>query len=643
MEIARGPRILVCVLFGSLLLAPPNVAALAAAMTAEKAESPPEAPGFATWLKAWVAISSGKVEKVQPPKQMPEGVELEKDLEYGRVGERALKLDLYKPAKVEKPVPGLVFIHGGAWAGGNKSYYRPYAARYAKRGYVAISISYRLSGEAPFPAAVEDAKCAVRWMRANAGKYGVDPDNICVLGGSAGGHLALMLAYTHGCNSLEGDGGHREQSSKVQAVVSFYGPTDLAVPPMRDAGVVRKFLGGKKYADAPEIYRRASPMTHLTGDDPPTLILHGTLDKLVSIKQSDKLAERLKELKIPYDYDRLEGWPHAMDIAKPVFDRCAFFIDRFLARHMPVPEPVVVRQSRRRRTSGDAAGDSDSAYLFTSFRGNGEDGLHMAYSLDGYRWTDLERVFLRPRVGKSKLMRDPCLIQGPDGVFHMVWTTGWWEKGIGYAKSTDLINWSEQKYIEVMAHEPDAKNCWAPEIFYDNAKAQYLIFWATTIPGRFPDTERKGDNNHRIYYVTTKDLKSFSRARLFYEHGFNVIDSTIIRDNGRYLMFLKDETLNPPQKNIRLATAAAAEGPYSKPSEPITGQYWAEGPTAVKIGDTWFVYFDKYRKHSYGVVTSRDLKSWKDVSDKLEFPKGSRHGTVLEVSKSVLDRLLKVQ
>lgn len=287
--------------------------------------------------------------------------------------------------------------------------------------------------------------------------------------------------------------------------------------------------------------------------------------------------------------------------------------------------------------------EQKKVYLFTSFRGNGEDGLHLAYSYDGYHWTDLEKVFLRPQVGVSKLMRDPCLIQCPDGTFHMVWTTGWWEKGIGYANSRDLITWSNQKYIEVMAHEPQAKNCWAPEVFYDQAKARFLIFWATTIPGRFAETEKQDDNNHRIYYVTTKDFESFSKAKLLYEHGFNVIDSTIARDGERHLMFLKDETRQPPQKNIRLAKATSAEGPYSEPSEPITGQYWAEGPTAIKIDDTWFIYFDKYTKHEYGIVISKDLKSWQDVSDKLEFPKGSRHGTVLQVSSQILEQLLNVK
>ncbi|MBN2138826.1 MAG: family 43 glycosylhydrolase [Sedimentisphaerales bacterium] len=281
------------------------------------------------------------------------------------------------------------------------------------------------------------------------------------------------------------------------------------------------------------------------------------------------------------------------------------------------------------------------AYLFSSFRGDGEDGLHLAYSYDGYKWTNLGKTFLTPEVGESRLMRDPCIIQGPDGKFHMVWTAGWWEKGIGYANSNDLINWSKQKYIEVMAHEPEARNCWAPEVFYDEAEKQYLIFWATTIPGRFPDTEQKGDHNHRIYYVTTPDFESFSKTRLFYDHGFNVIDSTIVRDGGRYLMFLKDETRNPPQKNIRLATAARAEGPYSAPSEPITGRYWAEGPTAIKIGDTWFVYFDKYTEHNYGVVVSEDLKNWNDLSDRLVFPKGSRHGTVLKASGDILERLFE--
>lgn len=311
-----------------------------AAQTPDADTSAPAAPGFQSREEVFEALRAGKVNLVKPLTQMPPGVELTKDIEYGKVGERALKLDLYRPTKTAAAVPGLVFIHGGAWKRGDKDIYRIHAARYAQRGYVAVSIAYRLSGEAPFPAAVEDAKCAVRWMRANAAKYGVDPKNICVLGGSAGGHVALMVGYTAGDESLEGSGGHKGVSSRVQAVVDLYGPCDLTVPVVRDADVVREFLGGKRYGEAPELYQKASPLFDLTADDPPTLILHGTLDEVVPIAQSDKLVERLKQVGVKYTYDRLDGWPHVMDLAQVVFDRCVFFIDRFLAEHMPVPKPA---------------------------------------------------------------------------------------------------------------------------------------------------------------------------------------------------------------------------------------------------------------------------------------------------------------
>ena len=114
-------------------------------------------------------------------------------------------------------------------------------------------------------------------------------------------------------------------------------------------------------------------------------------------------------------------------------------------------------------------------------------------------------------------------------------------------------------------------------------------------------------------------------------------------EEGDLAMFLKDETADPPAKNIRIATAEKPQGPYTRASKPITGDYWAEGPSAIKIDDTWFVYFDQYRKHNYGVVISKDLESWRDVSDKLVFPKGSRHGTILQISNQVLDGLLKAK
>ena len=281
-------------------------------------------------------------------------------------------------------------------------------------------------------------------------------------------------------------------------------------------------------------------------------------------------------------------------------------------------------------------------YLFSYFKNNGEDGLHLAYSPDGMEWTALneDKSFLRPEIG-SQLMRDPSICRGPDDMFHIVWTTGWWDNGIGIAHSKDLINFSEQTFVPVMADEPNAKNCWAPEIFYDRKSKQYLIFWATTITGRFPETQDSGDNNHRIYVVTTRDFKQYSKAKLFYDPGFNVIDSFITGDGKRFVMFLKDETKLPvAQKNVRVAFGDKADGPYGPASEPITGNYWAEGPTALKIKGRWVVYFDKYTERQYGAVTSENLEDWQDISETVEFPPGARHGTVFEVDKNIVDNLI---
>lgn len=166
----------------------------------------------------------------------------------------------------------------------------------------------------------------------------------------------------------------------------------------------------------------------------------------------------------------------------------------------------------------------ETAYLFSYFIGNGEDGLHLAWSGDGLKWEALNggRSFLKPEVGESKLMRDPCLLRGPDGTFHMVWTTSWNGKTIGYANSKDLIAWSPQQAIPVMAHETNALNCWAPEVVWDDKRQHFLIFWATTIPGRFPETDGKGDDkyNHRMYCTTS--AKSENQAWIDHQGGLSL-------------------------------------------------------------------------------------------------------------------------
>ena len=287
-------------------------------------------------------------------------------------------------------------------------------------------------------------------------------------------------------------------------------------------------------------------------------------------------------------------------------------------------------------------------YLFSSFRGNGQDGLHLAYSEDGLNWTALknDQSFLTPEVG-GKLMRDPCIIQGPNGYFHMVWTTSWHDRGIGISHSKDLIEWSEQQFIPVMEHEETAHNCWAPEITWDPDGKQFVIYWATTIPGLFPETiDPNGDVakgiplNHRMYCTTTRDFKDYTDTELFYDPGFNVIDSTITKFNGNYVMVTKDETRNPPAKNLHVAFSDKVTGPWENVSEPFSPA-WVEGPTTLVIGDTLYVYYDMYRQHRYGVMRTKDCKTWEDVSDQLSVPAGMRHGTVFSVSKKLLRKLQK--
>jgi len=282
-------------------------------------------------------------------------------------------------------------------------------------------------------------------------------------------------------------------------------------------------------------------------------------------------------------------------------------------------------------------------YLFSFFKGNGEKDLYLAASRDGFSWEALNnnQSFLKPQVGKDKLIRDPCIIKGGDGKFHMVWTVSWNEKGIGYANSTDLIHWSEQKYLPVMEHETEARNCWTPELFYDTDSKTYLLFWATTLPGRFPETDTLGNDgyNHRMYATTTKDFIDFSETKLFYEPSFNVIDATILKTKDTYRLFIKDETLLPePKKNIRIATSDKLQTQWSPPSEPIT-QNWVEGPTVMQFNDHWIVYFDRYTEGKMGAVRSSDLKTWTDISDQIQFPEGTRHGTIFKVKESLYNNI----
>ena len=296
---------------------------------------PPAPVGFPTANAMYLAYFLGRMELIDAfgDIPVPEGVVERTDVEYGRVGDRALLLDLYTPAHLPEPAPCLIFIHGGGWSAGNKRDYKYYCVRFAEQGYVVATVGYRFKQEAPFPGCVEDAKCAVRWLRANASQLGLDADRMAVLGGSAGGYLSMMVAYSADVPELDGAGGQPGVSSAVKCVVNLYGPTDLTVPMARENKTVTTFLN-TTYDQNPALFEKASPLHYVDAGDPPTLIIQGTIDDIVPVEQADFLAEKLRDLGRPYWYARLDGWPHTLDLARAANEYVFELLQRFFAQYL---------------------------------------------------------------------------------------------------------------------------------------------------------------------------------------------------------------------------------------------------------------------------------------------------------------------
>ena len=278
-------------------------------------------------------------------------------------------------------------------------------------------------------------------------------------------------------------------------------------------------------------------------------------------------------------------------------------------------------------------------YVSTSFHEPANEGLRFIYSYDGIKWNSIEGTFLAPKVGNQKVMRDPSIVKGPDGTFHLVWTSSWrGDKGFGYASSKDLIHWTEERFITVM-DDPTTVNVWAPELFYDDVKRQYMIIWASCIPGKFPDGLEDHNNNHRLYYTTTKDFKTFSKAKLLIEPGFSSIDATMVkRGNNDYVMVLKDNTRK--QRNIKVAFAKSPYGPWSEASESFTDMF-CEGPSTAYVDGWYYIYYDSYRQKIYGAHRTKDFKTFEDRTGSVKFPVGHKHGTVFMASEDIVNNLIR--
>ncbi len=227
------------------------------------------------------------------------------DVQYCTGAGKPLLMDVFVPRhRGTAPTPAVLWIHGGGWERGDKNG-NSGAQLLGSEGFVTASLFYRLSGDSPFPADIEDCKCAIRFLRANASKYGIDPDRIGVAGASAGGHLAELVATADRSAGLEGDGGWNGVSSKVQAAAAYYGASDFMVGATQfqhhtGQVIVKLFRGTEK--EKPELYRKASPIYYVSKDAPPLLLVHGKDDDLVPFDQSVRMAEAYHRVGRPVEF-----------------------------------------------------------------------------------------------------------------------------------------------------------------------------------------------------------------------------------------------------------------------------------------------------------------------------------------------------
>lgn len=318
-----------------------------------------------------------------------------------------------------------------------------------------------------------------------------------------------------------------------------------------------------------------------------------------------------------------------------------------------------------------AQSQGGDAYIFTSFHEPSTDGMRYLYSYDGLRWDTIPGVWMRPEIGNDhayidafsnevvmpkfgpdeRVLRDPSIIQGPDGTFHLVWTTQWHgSRGFGYAHSKDLIHWSKQAEIPVMQNHK-TNNVWAPELFYDDELKLYFIIWSSMInPADYTAADKLGTNScHRMWYCTTKDFQRFSEAKPYYDPGFNSIDGYLLKRAPKdYVLVVKDNR-KPGFSNLFCVFSDSPYGPFhtadnsAKGVTPTTtfGRTFSEGPCAIRMGNEWLIYYDQYHPQQFGCVATTDFRTFRPMDKKISVPVEHKHGTIVKVSREILNGLLE--
>lgn len=262
---------------------------------------------------------------------------------FGVGGGRQLRCDVYTPPTRPTAAPGVLLLHGGAWRTGDRTQLRGYGIRLGRAGYVCVAAEYRLGDEAPWPAQIEDVKAALRWTRAHAAALGVDPARLVLQGNSAGGHLALLAAGTPGRAGFEGEGGNPGVATTAAAAIGIYAPTWLPrVPTDMTAGPAQQGPRPGEDRAEREAARRASPITHVTGAFPPTLLVHGDADRVVPVEASLEMHRALRAAGVPVELHVYPEQPHAFDAHPDFGRRCAevmtFFLDRYVGQGVRAPD-----------------------------------------------------------------------------------------------------------------------------------------------------------------------------------------------------------------------------------------------------------------------------------------------------------------
>lgn len=313
--------------------------------------------------------------------------------------------------------------------------------------------------------------------------------------------------------------------------------------------------------------------------------------------------------------------------------------------------------------SKDVKSEND-VYLFTSFSEPSIDGMKYLYSYDGLKWDTIPGIIMHPEVGNKssytdaftgetvtptfspqRVLRDPSMVKGPDGTFHLVWTTQWTgSRGFGYASSKDLVHWSKQQVIPVMEDIP-TNNVWAPEIFYEDETQEFYIIWSSQInPKEYTALDTLGANKcHRMYYTKTRDFKTFTPAKRYYDPGFNSIDGFLVKRAPKdYVLVVKDNR-KPGFSNLFCVFSQSPEGPFSDPT-PSFGRTFTEGPCVVRLDNgEWLVYYDQYHPQAYGASTTKDFHAFIAIPERISVPDTHKHGTIVRITRKQLEYILKTQ